>query len=135
MVRGHMGLRMLLVFVVVASVFLAGVLATGNTASARNFGGQWITQNIAITSEPENGDTYRIGEVIEVTLTYSVTMQMPELAAIGIVVGNNLRRAEINTYHGEEFAFRHTVQADDFDSDGVSIPDTVFGFYNINSDT
>ena len=69
MVRGHMGLKMLLAIVVAASVFLAGVLATVNTASARIFGGEWIGQSIAITSEPESGDTYRIGEVIDVTLS------------------------------------------------------------------
>ena len=145
MIRGHMGLKMLLAIVVVASVFLAGVLATGNTVSALE-----ITQYLTITSEPESGDTYRIGEVIDVTLTYNVTMDMPELAAIGISVGNNLRRASIDkerwmlgifpaggpiTFHGEEFVFSYTVQADDFDSDGVSISETVFGFYNSTSDT
>ena len=57
MVRGHMGLKMLLAIVVAASMFLAGVLATWDTASAGNFGGEWISQSIAITSEPENGDT------------------------------------------------------------------------------
>ena len=145
MIRGHMGLKMLLAIVVVASVFLAGVLATGNTVSALE-----IIQYLTITSEPESGDTYRIGEVIDVTLTYNVTMDMPELAAIGISVGNNLRRASIDkerwmlgifpaggpiTFHGEEFVFSYTVQADDFDSDGVSISETVFGFYNSTSDT
>ena len=152
MVRKDTGLKMLLATVVAASMFMAGVLATGNTASARNSGGggEWITQSLAITSEPENGDTYRIGEVIDVTLTYNVTMDMPELAAIGISVGNNLRRASIDqerwmlgifpaggpiTFHGEEFVFSYTVQADDFDSDGVSISETVFGFYNSTSDT
>ena len=150
MVRKDTGLKMLLAIVVAASVFLAGVLATGNTVSAENFGEEFITQNLAITSEPESGDTYRIGEVIDVTLTYNVTMDMPELAAIGISVGNNLRRASIDkerwmlgifpaggpiTFHGEEFVFSYTVQADDFDSDGVSISETVFGFYNSTSDT
>ena len=91
MVRKDTGLKMLLAIVVVASVFLAGVLATGNTVSALE-----ITQYLTITSEPESGDTYRIGEVIDVTLTYNVTMDMPELAAIGISVGNNLRRASID---------------------------------------
>ena len=96
----------------------------------------WITQSIAITSEPESGDTYMIGEAIDVTLTYSVTMDMPEQSAIGIAVGNNLRLASIDkerwsvglfpeggpiTFHGEEFVFSYTVQAGDFDSDGVSI--------------
>ena len=143
MVRKDTGLKMLLAIVVAASIFLAGVLATWNTASAGNFGGEWITQNLAITSEPENGDTYRIDEVIDVTLTYSVTMDMPEQSAIGIAVGNNLRRASIDkerwmlglfpeggpiTFHGEEFVFSYTVQADDFDSDGVSISETVFDF-------
>ncbi len=64
---------MLLAIVVAASVFLAGVLATWDTVSALE-----ITRSLAITSEPENGDTYRIGEVIDVTLTYSITMDMPE---------------------------------------------------------
>ena len=82
-------------------------------------------------------------------MSYDATMDMPELAAIGIAVGNNLRRASIDqerwsvglfpgggpiTFHGEEFVFSYTVQADDFDSDGVSIPETVFGFYNSTSD-
>ena len=38
------------------------------------------------------------------------------------------------TFHGEEFVFSYTVQPDDFDSDGVSISETVFGFYNSTSD-
>ena len=148
MVRGRMGLKMLLAIVVAASVFLAGVLATGNPASARIFGGEWISQSIAITSEPENGDTYRIGEVIDVTLTYNVTMDMPEFASIGIAVGNNDRLASIDqdrwmlgifpeggpiTFHGEEFVFSYTVQAGDFDSDGISIWDMLY-FYDSTSD-
>ena len=148
MVRGHMGLKVLLAIVVAASVFLAGVLATGNTASARIFGEEWISQSIAITSEPENGDTYRIGEVIDVTLSYNIDMEMPENSAIGIAVGNNLRLASIDKerwsvslfigggdeFEGFDFVFSYTVQPDDFDSDGVSISETVFGFYNSTSD-
>ena len=124
-------------------------MATGNTASAGNSGGEWITQNIAITSEPESGDTYRIGEVIDVTLTYNVTMDMPEFASIGIAVGNNDRLASIDQerwmlgifpaggpitfHHGEEFVFSYTVQAGDFDSDGISIGDMLY-FYDSTSD-
>ena len=142
MVRGHMGLKMLLAIVVAASVFLAGFLASWDTASALV-----ISQSFAITSEPESGDTYRIGEVIDVTLTYNDTMDMPEQSAIGIAVGNNLRLASIDkerwslglfpeggpiTFHGEEFVFSYTVQAGDFDSDGVSIPEHYI-FYNNTS--
>ena len=106
-----------------------------------------ISQSFAITSEPESGDTYRIGEVIDVTLTYNDTMDMPEQSAIGIAVGNNDRLASIDkerwslglfpeggpiTFHGEEFVFSYTVQAGDFDSDGVSIPEHYI-FYNNTS--
>ena len=123
---------------------LAGVLATGNTVSALE-----IIQYLTITSEPESGDTYRIGEVIDVTLTYNITMDMRENSAIGISVGNNLRLASIDkerwmlglfpaggpiTFHGEEFVFGYTVQPDDFDSDGVSIPENFLEFYNNTSD-
>ena len=118
MVRKDTGFKMLLAIVVAASMFLAGVLATWDTVSALE-----IIQYFTITSEPESGDTYRIGEVIDVTLTYSETMDMPENAAIGISVGNNLRRASIDqerwmlglfpaggpiTFHGEEFVFSTT---------------------------
>ena len=64
-------------------------------------------------------------------------------SAIGIAVGNNLRLASIDkerwslglfpeggpiTFHGEEFVFSYTVQPDDFDSDGVSISQTILDF-------
>ena len=108
-----------------------------------------MTWNIAITSEPENGDTYRIGEVINVTLTYGDTMDMPENSAIGIAVGNNIRLASIDkvemecrpiprgrAHHvsrrGVRIQLHRTSRR--FDSDGVSIPENPLEFYNNTSD-
>ncbi len=135
MIRGHIGLKRLMATVVAASMFLAGFLATGNSASAEpsftftrlNF----TVESIAIVSEPENGDTYRVGEVIDAEMDSSTWIAMESGSSIRLRVGTNTRHAFLNeevrtesfegSFTDSNFIFSYEVQPDDYDADGVVI--------------
>ena len=90
-------------------------------------------KSIDITSDPGEDDTYRMDDVIEVTVTFSESVRARRWVGSGGVV--NMPRLELNiggaaklaktheraTITGTAIVFRYTVQDGDNDSDGISI--------------
>ena len=84
-----------------------------------------------ITSRPRAGDTYTVGEIIEVTLHYhdvrgaiwrSRAMLLP------IQIGANERRVGSGTGTiAHPFRYRYTVGAADLDADGISVTEDLSG--------
>ena len=88
--------------------------------------GSFRVTGVAITSSPAHGDSYRVGEDIEVTLTFS-TEAYTSGSVVAIRVGEgaddaNYRPAEYASGSGtNRLTYRYRVQLTDFDADGISV--------------
>ncbi len=103
---------------------------------------------VNIISRPANGDTYREGETIqlrvafdEALLAFPGTFQafQPITLSSGRVMAEGMRNPQTHTYNNAEYhtitevIFHYTVQADDYDADGISYFGTPRGGGNIFS--
>ncbi len=90
---------------------------------------------VSIISRPANGDTYREGETIQLRVVFSEGMlihppnfQVAQPITLGLsrVMAEGMISPQSHTYHGDEYhtitevVFHYTVQADDYDTDGIS---------------
>ena len=89
-------------------------------------------QSVAITSEPESDNTYGCRETIEVTVTFSESVRVPnwygangiQMPQLELNIGGVKRLAkthERSTIIGTSVVFYYTVEIDDQDADGISI--------------
>ena len=83
---------------------------------------------VAVTSVPQAGGTYRAGETIEVSVTFSapVTVTGPPAMTptIGLDVGTQVRRAAYARKAAPTvLVFGYTVTAADTDEDGIAVPE------------
>ena len=79
----------------------------------------------SITSTPASGDTYRLGELIEVTVTFNRAVNVvttggtPQLA---LTVGTETRQASYTAGTGTTaLEFTYSLVAGDFDGDGIGV--------------
>ncbi|MXX52853.1 MAG: hypothetical protein F4Z35_02565 [Dehalococcoidia bacterium] len=88
--------------------------------------------NIAFTSSPASGDTYRRDEMIQVTVTFDQAIEPNGPVSLTIAVGNARRQAEYASGSGTNaLVFSYQVVGADFDGDGASVyaqPNS-YGFY------
>ncbi len=98
-------------------------------ANHKVHGGPWIT-GVAVTSSPASGNVYRLGETIEITVTYDQEVTVagdPEfefsLGSPGAAAGTGDRRAAYDTgaSSAASLVFTYTVLPTDEDSDGIWI--------------
>ena len=85
-----------------------------------------IGLNTEITSTPESGETYRYGETIEVSITFSAALDVEGIKQAILRVGadqdNNWRGARYKEGSGTNtLVFGYTVQPQDMDGDGISV--------------
>ena len=96
-----------------------------------------IVTGVSITSRPAKGDTFRLGEEIRVRVTFSkavvagrrtYTQGNTGWPRLALTVGSRTRRAALQTssVHASQpasttLSFHYTVQAGDYDSDGLGI--------------
>ena len=106
----------------------AGLPTAGDPARRVEAGGAYIT-GVALTSTPASGDTYAIGEHIEVTVTWKedvtwdVSAQNADLR-VRLELGGGARAARLvrdgaETGTARSLVFRYTVARGDVDFDGV----------------
>ena len=78
---------------------------------------------------PDEGDTYLLGDEIEVRVAFSEEVHVTGRPAVVLSVGAETRSAAYGSGSGTAtLAFRYDVQAGDLDDDGVSIaPDALAG--------
>ena len=75
----------------------------------------------AISSAPR-GDAYRIGDVVEVEITFSEVVHVSGQPSLALSIGPNIRQARYASGSGTAtLVFRYTAQAGDVDRDGISI--------------
>ena len=112
------------------------VLTHGAVAEDSNYivdGVPATVRSVAITSDPGSDKTYGVGDMIEVTVTFSESVRVPRWIGSGGVVRMPLlelnlggvakiaRTHERSTITGTALVFTYTVQDGDNDADGISI--------------
>ena len=92
--------------------------------------GSFHVHDVAITSSPEHEDGYRVGENIDVTLTFSTAAYATDASVIAIQVGDvgpSYRRGVYVSGSGTtRLTYRYQVQLTDLDADGIGIPSSGF---------
>ena len=80
-------------------------------------------RSVSIASTPKSGDSYRVGETVQVAVHLSKAMTVNGEPRVGLTVGSRTRKAGYDHAElgGVRLIFTYTVQADDIDYDGVSI--------------
>ena len=80
--------------------------------------------DVRITSTPEDGDTYRLGETIEITMDFTDTVEVEGDVQVGFRIGESLgwRAARYDSGSGSQsLVFHYQVYPGDFDEDGISM--------------
>ena len=84
--------------------------------------------NVAITSRPTNGDTYRTNETIKVTITFdkrargNAYLLLSGSTSINVGIGANTRAFNYASGSGTtQLVYSYTVQSSDADTDGISV--------------
>ena len=89
-----------------------------------------LVQSISVTSTPADGETYRAGETIDVTLSFQYEVDVADTPSIKILVGDedNERNAAYSSGSGaEDVVFSYVVQPEDLDADGVAVKERSSG--------
>ena len=84
-----------------------------------------------IVSTPSGGDTYLVGEDIDIALTFNTPVYVQGESSIGIQVGDAAAQAAyLSGSFTNQLIYRYQVQLDDADENGISVdeggPDTGF---------
>ncbi len=93
-----------------------------------------------MVSTPINGDTYRVGDVIEFAITFSGKVDATG-AGTGMTLSGDYKTARYRRGAGTEtIVFGYTVKPEDSDTNGISVRDGgysagggTFGFWNITA--
>ena len=78
---------------------------------------------VRLTGTPASGTTYRLGEQIEVAVTFSKAVTVTGTPQVGLTIGSQTRQAvyDATQSNGTLVVFSYYVQATDADVDGISI--------------
>lgn len=71
--------------------------------------------------DPSNGDTYELGEVIEVSIFFDRPIDSTGQATLALTVGSTTRQATQSSPRFSSLTFGYVVQSSDRDADGISI--------------
>ena len=76
---------------------------------------------MTITSRPATGDTYSLGETIEVAVRFSQVVGIRGTPQLALSIGSSTRQADYNRTTSATHYFRYVVQQADMDNNGLSI--------------
>ena len=77
--------------------------------------------SIAIVSSPARGDTYELGEAIEVAVEFDGAVTTTGRPQVALTIGTHTRHATVSRLDGQSLYFVYTVHEEDRDEDGVGI--------------
>ena len=77
--------------------------------------------SLAITSSGEDDDTYGVGDVIEVTVTFGENVTVTGAPQLEIDIGGVTKTAAYANSAGAAVTFSYTVAVGDADADGISV--------------
>ena len=101
-----------------------GANAIENSSGHKVAGGTFTAAAVsgaAITSSPASGSTYRVGEQIEVAVTFTRPVTVSGTPQLALGIGSATRQAAYASSTATTLTFHYTVQASDRDSDGLSV--------------
>ncbi|MCY4601783.1 MAG: cadherin domain-containing protein, partial [Acidobacteria bacterium] len=106
-----------------AAVTLSWLPSTDPAQAQDDPAGPKITAGPTIISNPQNGDTYRAGETITITLGYSEAVTVSGKPRLRLMIGEQRRWAGYDHTGADDatLAFSHVVKSDDADADGITI--------------
>ena len=77
--------------------------------------------SIAIVSSPARGDTYELGEIIEVAVEFDIAVTATGRPQMALTIGTHTRHATFSRLDGQSLYFAYDVHEEDRDEDGISI--------------
>ena len=77
--------------------------------------------SITISSSPATGDTYELGETIEVRVRFDRTVRATGSPQVALTIGTQTRFATLAEWTRLSLNFHYTVQAGDIDEEGIGI--------------
>ena len=99
----------------VCAGLLALVSATAGAQTAPAVSG------VAITSSPDSGDTYELGEVIWASVTFDQALDVTGRPQLALTIGTATRQMNSLPVAGSTILFAYEVQSSDADANGVGI--------------
>ena len=78
-------------------------------------------RRVALISSPAGGDTYGLGETVEVLVEFDRAVTATGSPQVALIIGTQTRHATFSAWAGEALYFSYTVQREDVDEDGISI--------------
>ena len=76
---------------------------------------------ISFDSLPARGDTYELGETVEVVVEFDGAVKATGEPQVALTIGTQTRPATFSGWGGRSLYFHYTVQGGDRDEDGISI--------------
>ena len=110
-------LRRIGLIIASAAIALGGLLPAGSSSAQSP---PRVT-SIFWGNSPSTGSTFRLGENINVVVWFDREITSTGNSQLPLTIGTNTRSAWFYAGRATALAFRYTVQADDFDTDGISI--------------
>ena len=77
--------------------------------------------SIAVVSSPARGDTYELGEIIEVAVEFDSAVTATGRPQVPLTIGTLTRHATFSRSDGQSLYFAYDVHEEDRDEDGISI--------------
>ena len=81
--------------------------------------------SVSFMGGPDNGDTYTLGETIQVLVEFNESVTLDRRVRLAVNIGSRTRQVGVSLTvpsRGTSFAFEYLVQAADLEADGISIP-------------
>ena len=78
-------------------------------------------RDISFISSPLRGDTYELGETVEVLVEFDGAVKATGSPEVALTIGAQTRYAESSGWSSDALYFQYTVQEGDRDDDGISI--------------
>ena len=76
---------------------------------------------IYFSTSPARGDTYELGETVEVVVDFDRTVKVTGSPQVALTIGAETRHAISDVWFSNSLYFEYAVQAGDRDEDGISI--------------
>ena len=112
-------------FDTILATFLPLLLVLGTSLPASSAGAQSPPRvtTVSFANSPASGDTYELGEIIEVTVTFDRAVSYNGAQELALTIGTHTRLANTSSLpNTTSMSFRYVVEAEDRDADGISIP-------------
>ena len=78
-------------------------------------------RSIAFISSPARGDTYELGETVEVIVEFDRAVTATGSPQVVLTIGTQTRHVTLSAWSRQPLFFKYTVQEADRDEDGISI--------------